>query len=500
MKKAVKTMHKYLGIPASIVMLYMSCSGILLNHPKMIAGVDAPVFLLPPDMRFSNWGRGAAQCFAGIGDSVLIVGGKVGVFISDARGNHFERRRKGLPGSVAKGEITDLLTRNDTLYAGTPSGLFMSIDTARSWHPTGLTDQIVSTISLKKRIVAFSEKNAYVKTINNWQKVPIAEKQKSRHSRSLVRFIFAIHSGEILGFPGRLLIDVAGLALFILGVSGLILTFLPMLRGKIKAMVARFTEPLTRYHLLHYRRLGWVLLIPMLILPITGFFMRPPFVMLLAPSAESTQQKPAETGMQEIAAVTFDTANVRLIIADKQRLYTIDTSFLTNPVAISRKLPVHPMGITGIAMENRNTVLVGSFAGLVRYNLRDSSVSSFPDGKPVGPASFRRQKPLWQVRALSSIKHSCVVVDFRKGPQFLNKQPALRKMPDNAASLSPSSLWHFLFEVHNGRALRSFFRKWYVLHNPFVAILTILALSSGIPLIIKRTKKKMRAADGLPKG
>ena len=177
-----------------------------------------------------------------------------------------------------------------------------------------------------------------------------------------------------------------------------------------------------------------------------------------------------------------------------------DQFYASKPVQLSLNLPVHPMGITGIAMENATCVLIGSFAGLVRYNLHDSSATRFSDGKSVGPASFRTQKPQWQVGALSSIRDSCVVVDFRKGPQFFDKQPALAKMPASVASLSPSSLWHFLFELHNGRILRSFLPKGYILHNPIVAVLTILTLLSGIPLIMKRTKRKVRTADGLPQG
>jgi hypothetical protein len=466
-------------------MLYMSCSGILLNHPRLIAGLNAPAFLLPPDMRINTWGRGAAQCFAKINDSLLVVGGKAGVFVVKGQSNTVERRIRGLPRSVSRGEVTALVHDGARLFAATPSGVYVSTDTAATWRPTDIRQSIVTMVRRGGSILAFAPDSVYALAAGKWSGHGLREHTAHASSSGLVHLVFSLHSGAVLGLPGRLLIDIAGLALFVLSLSGLVLFALPRLRGPVKKTLARTAKPILRYHLKHYKQLGLLLAVPMLLLPLTGFFMRPPFVMLLAPKTRPAAKSASEASFGGVSAAAFDSVRGRILLADKNTLYRLDTSLSGMPRVISPKLPVHPMGITGIAVEQSGSILVGSFSGLIRYSPADSSVTSFADGAPVKPGPYPRHKKLWQVRSLGACGDSLVVVDFRTGPFYRDNTPVLGPMPASVGRLSPFSLWNFLFELHNGRILRSWFPNGYMLHNPIAALLCMIALVTGFLIVLR---------------
>jgi hypothetical protein len=487
-KSIMSGIHKWLGLPAAIVMLYMSCSGILLNHPRAIAPFDAPTFLLPADMRISTWGRGAAQCFAELADSTLVVGGKTGVLVIDAD-SQVERRRTGLPRSVARGEVLSMVREGGKLLAATASGVFESADHAKTWNPAGIRQPVISLVSYSSRVAAFTENAVHVLTGDGWQSHSLRTQPEHGSKTSLIHTVFSLHSGAILGLPGRILIDIAGAALFILSLGGIILFVMPSLRGSVKKSVARGSRAMVRYHLNHHKRLGLLLLIPMLLLPVTGFFMRPPFVMLLAPRNKTATPVVHPPQFGGTAAAAYDSVRGVFVLADKKRLYSLDTTFSHAPRVLSPSLPVHPMGITGLAIENPDSILVGSFSGLLRYRPSDSAVTSFASGMKVKNSRYPRHEKLWQVRALGDMQGRIVVVDFRKGPFYLDETPALPAMPENIGKLSPFSLWNFLFEVHNGRILRSWLPKGYVLHNPVAALLCIVALASGILVIVQRQRR-----------
>ena len=74
-KKAV-SWHKYIGLFLSIILVWMSVSGILLNHPDLIANIGISKAYFPDEYIPENWNRGGIQDIVYLNDDTFIIGGK----------------------------------------------------------------------------------------------------------------------------------------------------------------------------------------------------------------------------------------------------------------------------------------------------------------------------------------------------------------------------------------------------------------------------------------
>lgn len=127
-KKAV-SWHKYIGIFMSIILIWMSFSGILLNHPDLIAKYSVSSSYFTTDYIPHNWNRG------GIRDVVyhknnIYIGGKFGVWKSVDHGKSFQSiMENGFTTKPYHQKVNDLYldaTKN-IIYAATFGGLYQYI-------------------------------------------------------------------------------------------------------------------------------------------------------------------------------------------------------------------------------------------------------------------------------------------------------------------------------------------------------------------------------------
>lgn len=480
----MKKLHRWLGVPIAIAMLYMSVSGVLLNHPSLIAGFDAPRWMLPSDMRSVNWGRGAIQAWVRLADGTLLAGGKGGVYRMDQTMRKVKPENAGLPGSVALGAI-QALARDSAggIWAGTPSGAFSYHAGQNRWHADGPHHDIVALVTRDSVLYAFSP-NAV------WSHHPIVGWRLVREwpvpDPGFIHLLFDLHSGAILGKPGKLLYDAAAVALFLLGVGGLYFVCIPFAAKRLSARIKRIGTWLVRYHLRHQRKAGWVLVVPMMIIPATGLFMQPPLSALISAidperQASDTLRPGAWTG------AIYDQSLARWVLADGNRLWHTTSPDFANLEPWGPELPVHPMGITGL-VQNDMLYIVGAFSGLLSVDALTGRVADALTNKPVKKVSMRSRM---QVRSLGILDKRLAYVDLRKG-WFVQQNggwvkpvalPAEMKMP------STYSLWNYLFELHNGRIFRSWISTFYMLHNPIVALGTLAVVISGVVLVVRKKKK-----------
>ncbi len=480
MRKFFVLLHKYLGLPIAIMMIYMSISGILLNHPSLIKHFDAPAFLLPPDMKVNNWGRGAVLTSAKLGDT-LLVGGKLGVF--KLFGDDVIEMNNGLPSSVQTGTIFSLFhdTLTSKIYAGSSSGLFC-FDTANNeWiHVEGVRGKISVVSRFDSLLTAVSADTVYQLTNENWSRTTLTKNgvlKPKKHSR--IEYLFGLHSGELLGLPGRIFMDGIALIFISLSITGIGLMFFPKwTRKKIKRQV--------KFHYTHHKKWGVLLIIPMLIIPVTGFFMRPPFMMLFREPAPKQMESPQITEIplhEDIVSIIEQEDSLHIVT--KKHLYI--TSGFGEKLIEKAKLPVHPMGAYGAVAENDSTLLIGSFSGLLRYS--HGEFYNYYGGDKINRTQFRKTGP-YQVSGVMNVGGEIKIIDLRKGVFDLIDSLPLAAMPEVIQKRSTYSLWNFLFELHNGRILKTWLNGFYLIHNIVASIGTILVIISGYIIVIRIKKRK----------
>ncbi|MCD4741471.1 MAG: PepSY domain-containing protein, partial [Desulfobacteraceae bacterium] len=315
---------------------------------------------------------------------------------------------------------------------------------------------------------------------------------ENTNNMSLIGYVFDLHSGKVLGLPGRLIMDIAGLFLIFFSVSGIFITFFPSLKRIFKFSPSGFFAAFLK--ILHKHHIKWclVIFIPIIIIALTGFFMRPPFVMLLAGkeiNAIFHSNPPRNDSWNDsIQSVAVDQDRETILVFAGGKLYEGKWDFSENFKKIPKRLPVHPMGSTFFEYLGGGEYLIGSFSGLFIWDRSNDEFREYFSEEIVKRFSIRKTGP-YQINGGIRIGEDFLVLDYHEGMLDVETGKPFLIMPRHFKEKSVFSLWHFLFEIHNGRFARSFIGKWYILHNPVVALGTIIVMFTGLQILIKRKKR-----------
>ena len=138
------------------------------------------------------------------------------------------------------------------------------------------------------------------------------------------------------------------------------------------------------------------------------------------------------------------------------------------------------MGITVLERLSGKIILAGSFSGLFYWDLVND-VALDLQGKPVSETGTMRPSEVMAAGALIHDEKLIGYADYSNGFQKVGAtpQPLLEMWPKELSSYR-ISLYHFLFELHNGRFLRDFIGRWYILFVPITGIVFVTVIISGI--------------------
>ncbi len=485
--------HKYLGIPLAIIMIYMSISGILLNHPKIIENINWTGSLLPSDMQVRNWGRSAVLSAVKYKDDSTILGGRLGILISD-KYNNVKSFNDGFSDAVTKKSVNILYydELNDMLYAGLKTGLYYYNLKQKLWLAIPeVSSEIVSILEINKKIVAFTRSDAYILTDNVFKK-SLDFKRYGTYEytgrMSLVQYVFHMHSGALWGKMGRIVMDITAIILILLSVSALMIWLYPKKREH-SDWYKKLKVKLHKYHMFHYKRMGAIFIVPILLLPLTGFFMRPPTLMALVGKSVKTmfahEPQNHSTWGGSISKVFIDEKRESLIIYADGALYEGPLDFSDPFNLVISSLPVHPMGATALTSEKNGDYIIGSFSGLMRWDRERNIFFDYYTGEMVRSYSIKQKGP-YQVNGIFKIDDKNVIIDYRKGLYDLATYKRFLSMPKSYENSTTFSLWSFMFELHNGRIYKSIIPKGYILVNPLVSIFSLVLVISGFWLLFRR--------------
>jgi hypothetical protein len=141
-------------------------------------------------------------------------------------------------------------------------------------------------------------------------------------------------------------------------------------------------------------------------------------------------------------------------------------------------IPIHGMGVTVLEGMADNQLLVGSFSGL--FIVEDNSARIWRLRRPGLQESTPYQSNDLVSGVVMAGREPSVRLDYHDGMlPMTTGQPPLPVMAGEITAAAPMSLWHYLFEFHNGRIFEPWLGPWYLLIIPISGTILLLLCLSG---------------------
>lgn len=489
--KYSKWLHKYVGLTLLLIFLFLAGTGILINHPSLLASWSVPASWLGKSYQYTNWNRFSFRDSVMLDDGSMFIGGKMGVWSSSGAGHAFKEMNAGLPESFYLRNINTILATEHKgtlrLFAGGRSGLFYRDQGTESWQTvTSVADvEIVDLLITDGQIMAFGSYECYTAPV--LQKNPVFESlavQIDTKGQWVpgYRILFELHSGKLFGLPGRLVADMSALLLVFLCFSALYIWYIPWRKKRSKShpKKSRWLAIVYSYHL----SIGiWVALFLFLIAG-SGAFIRAPLILFSSVIPVPFAILAGKTPEILKAAISGDGS---LVLATRDGWYKGTSTFNPPLQAITPPVPVFGMGTTVLESLSDKQLLVGSFSGLYKWNVTEN-VGVDLDGKSAPEKAGLRPGDVMAAAAIISKGQFTGYADYKKGLLTPDNTPILDRPFPTEQLEKRTSLYHFLFELHNGRILRDTIGAWYILYVPLVGMALMLVVFTGTFDWLKRKK------------
>lgn len=499
-KRIARWLHKWPAVVVAAAILLFAISGIILNHRNLFSELAIDRSLLPPGYQYQNWNLGALRGAHQLTDSTLMVYGNVGIWKINQSTGRFSSANNGLPSGI-DGRKTEVVLENSNkvLLAGTFSGLYRYDTTPASWIPVkipGRSQRVVDLMQLGDSTYVMTRSELYVTTdLQNFSEVVLKTPEGYQHKESLFTTLWMLHSGELFGIVGQLFADLLGLVFIVLALTGIALFLFPRIIKR-KVRRAGGSSSLVQQYKAHrkwHNKTGWYSLIFLIVMTMSGMFLRPPLLIPIAP---------VEVGI--IPFTTLDSPNpwrdkLRRMVYNQQSgkilLYTSDGFYNVSPTLDGnvKQEPVQPpvsvMGCNVLLSINPGVFLVGSFSGLYLWIPASGIVVDAFTNQPV---ASRNGAPISDkmIQGLVKWNNHTLILDYRAGIiDNVNDKP-FPSMPGVVEEASPMSLWNAALEVHTGRIFEHLLGPFYILYIPLMGLTTLAVLVSGFVLLLRRRRKE----------
>lgn len=473
-KRISQTLHKYLGIPLCILLFLSALSGILLNHRDWLKTVNVPRAILPKEYRMENWSQGAVRSSLRTERGEYLYG-TAGVWLWSGRAEEIPRdANEGIDeGSDNRKVLAMAKDTLDNVYLLTQYKLYRQLRDKSHWEEMALPTSVVGRFAdLQLRgdsLVLLSRSNIYVRKLNSdeWRAYELQRADKHTEGELLFRLVWVLHSGEYFGEVGKLVVDVLGLIVILLSLTGLGYTIYRLRIKRVKRDDECKDEQRRLAHKLSYQlRLhngfGRRLFYPLLFLFVTGWFLRPPLMLgllkhRLTPWSISHIYS-SNPWHERLRAIRYDKVKGSWLLYTSTGFYHLD-SFVAEPKKWILQPYVSPMGINVFEQRADGEWLVGSFSGLnvvdggAEIPVKDYFTGKSPEdkGNPFGAMPIAGM-------IVGKDRSRDVVFSYDEGlvgEKVVATISSTEEMcfPYQPAELSdePFSLWQWALEVHTGR-------------------------------------------------
>jgi hypothetical protein len=500
-------LHKTIGLALLVYLVWMSLSGIGLNHPEWTLGWEMPAWLSPAQYNHSDWNRGTLKDALELPGGDRLLAGERGIFLQKSGRQHVVEAMSGdFPAAIRLRPVHDLELIEGKIYAAGDDGLYHAAAENLQWSKLDIPENAGACNTLiedQGELLVIHASGAFILNVQDHSTRELALPREANHQRlSMVHWVFHLHDGRVWGLAGKLLMDLAGASLIFLSFGSIWIWFFPKLvrrrKGKSIPVVGR---QLFRWLLKHHLKIGIWALPVFLLLGATGFFMRPPTLLLIAnrdvPRWLYPGPLPQNPWHEAIQAGLIDSAHDRLwLSADGLWSAGLARDHAGRITAVGRftedhlAAPIFIMGPTVFKEESPGTFLVGSYSGLFRVQ---------PDSpEAVDALSLQQAGP---INTMKPGDHMCAGLvklggswwmSDHKGPPRALAHSAVRDTlshewgangePDSPEAFRQAGLsfWNWCFELHNGRLFRDWIGPFYLLVTPLGALLFVLLSFTGL--------------------
>lgn len=443
-----------------------------------------------------------------VGEDSLIFYGGTGVWLSNSTFSDWKPLMEGLPKGADRRKIFDLVkSPNGDLFAGTRYGLFQYSKNRCYWTKLKLfeEDEFVTNLEVVgNQIYVLTRDHLYTSRIDipnlEFSKINLIVPSGGKPSISVFRLFWIIHSGEVLGIPGRLLVDFGGLIMLFLSITGLIYFFFPKLIKRIKAKkrLSRMKRT-TRFSYQWHLKVGIYSSIILIVVSFTGMFLRPPFLLFVVNGGITQGSKPNTINEKfwhdKLRDIKFDNSRKIFLLATSEGIYYSDDNFSSSLKQFSTEPPISIMGINVFEVLENGDYLVGSFSGAYRWNPYSGLVADYFTGLPI-PKSSGLSSPFGSlaIAGYANVSDKDYFFDYDKGV-FSAPDSRIMDMPQIVKQSSPFPLWNLSQEVHTGRIYSPLISVFYILIVPLAGIAMLLITITGV---LMRFKKKSGARSQEP--
>lgn len=499
--------HKWIGLFFAFFIIMFALSGIFLNHRKPLSQWDVSRKYLPKSYRYSNWNNGAIVGTKTIAPNKIIMYGNSGVWLTDSLMENITPFVDGLSNGIDNQSLrATVITPNGTLFGVTYNQLYTLSEGGTKWidisekinAPYDTFNDLTTkgdTLFVLMRSYIYQSIAPY----NQFEKIDLPTPENYSNSVSLFKTIWILHSGEIWGVPGKIFIDFLGIIVILLTITGIILTFwkIPIKkRRKIKKDTTQLTRT-WKFSLHWHNKLGSLLFVFLLILVVTGWFLRPP---LLIPIARAkTKPVPFSTldsknpWNNKLRNLRFDKQLNTWVLYSSNGFYTFN-DFDHIPQKMHHSPPVSVMGITVWEQATDSTWLVGSFSGIYEWNARNGNTIDAITHKPYQP--IKRMGPPVFDSPISGYSPDFafgnIYFSYSKGVFAQNSHIKIPTMPMHIQENGKMSFWHVNLELHVGRLYGNILGPLSPFFIFFSGLLFLFVLVSGYVVYRKRHKKRKK--------
>ena len=217
--------HKWFGLLFCFFMLMFCWSGIVLNHREAVADINVSRKWLPAGYRFEAWNGGLLRGTLRYTDkdsvAHILAYGAAGVWRTDTAASAFADFNEGLSQGADYRSMKGIVqTPDGTLYAAGQFGLYRHDGTAWIEIPLPLDEgERLSDITVRgDTLVVAGRSYLYLSTSSHagFRKIQVKVPDGYEPKVTLFRTVWMLHSGELFGTAGKLVVDAVAVVLVLL--------------------------------------------------------------------------------------------------------------------------------------------------------------------------------------------------------------------------------------------------------------------------------------------
>ena len=497
--KFLKKYHKWLGVILSIFIILFSISGIVLNHRELFSGFDVSQSSMPEKYHYHNWDNASVRASVELSPDSILVYGDIGIWLTNKDFSEFTDFNNGLPYGADNHKTCKIIkTKNNQLFAATLFGLWKYNRLAKEWKNINLNlhkKHIVDVLEADNKIIALSRSHILTSSDGKtFKKIILPDPENYDNKIGLFKTLWVIHSGEIWGFPGVIIVDIIGLIFMFLSITGLIFFFNPTyvkLKLKLNKDITK-TLRFKKWNLKWHNKIGWTTVIFLIITTSTGMFLRPPLLAFIFETKVGkipfTELSDENAWFDKLKKITFDKNKQEYLIATTEGIYRADKDFSTKLELIYNQPPISVMGVNVFTQTNDSTILVGSFSGFYEWNIHSGLIQNYIS-KTIYDNTIEADIAGENLVSgyIPNYKGNEYYLDFDKGAVNINNKTPFIAMP-NVLKEQRISLWRMALEVHTARIYGSIIGGFYILLIPLLGIFILFILISGFIIWWKKHK------------